>query len=261
MTEQTRKPWHEQDGFWQTFGPVIFDEQRKGLAAGEVEHIVALLGLEQPQRVCDLCCGVGRHSIELARRGFILTAVDRTEHYLAAARAQAEQAGVEIELVHEDMRTFCRPEAFDVVLNLFTSFGYFDARWDDRRAVENAHRSLQPGGQLLIDMIGKEIAARIFRQRDWRPVDGGFLLEERRIVDDWSRIENRWILLQNGRQHDGWFSHRLYSAEELRCLLLDCGFATVRVHGALDGRPYDEKAERLVVVARKQAPGLDAGRS
>ena len=251
MTEQTRAPWYAQDVFWDVFGPVIFDQQRRDLAPGEIDNLVELVGLEPGQEVCDLCCGVGRHGVELARRGFVVTGVDRTRRFLDEARSAAQDAGLSIELVEEDMRDFCRPEAFDVVINLFTSFGYFEAQRDDRRVVENVYRSLKAGGVLAIDTMSKEIIARVFAARDWHRVDGGILLEERKIADGWSWIENCWTLIKDGEQYAHTFSHRLYSAAELRGLLEGVGFARTEVYGSLDATPYDEKAERMVVVGWK----------
>jgi len=251
MTTPTRQPWHEQDGFWDTFGPVIFDQPRRDLAAEEIERLIQLLNLTPELRICDLCCGIGRHSLELARRGFAVTAVDRTQRYLYQAADVARNEGLEIEFVRADMRDFCQPESFDVVLNLFTSFGYFDAQRDDRQVIENAHRSLRPGGRLVLDLMSKEIMARVFRARDWHPVDGGVLLEDRKILDGWTCIANRWTLITEGRQQEWTFSHRLYSAAELCSLLEDCRFSRTAAYGGLDGAPYDEKAERLVVLASK----------
>src|SRR5204863_7756432 len=134
----------------------------------EVDQLTKLLDLDSPAKVLDLCCGLGRHSLELARRGFDVTGVDRTGVYLRRAQKQADSEGLKIEFVQEDMRQFCRPEAFDLTLNLFTSFGYFESPAEDRRVLVNVHKSLQPGGRLVMDMMGKEIIARVFRERDWR---------------------------------------------------------------------------------------------
>ena len=251
MTEPGRGPWYEQDAFWDVFGPVIFDRARRELAPGEVDNLIEVAGLERGQRVCDLCCGVGRHSVELARRGFAVTGVDRTRRYLDEARSAAREEGLDIEFVEEDMRDFCRAEAFDAVVNLFTSFGYFEAQRDDRRVAENMYRSLKTGGVLVIDTMSKEIIARVFRTRDWRRIDGGILLEERKIVDGWSWIENCWTLIKDGKPYECTFSHRLYSAAELRGLLEAVGFGRTAVYGGLDGAAYDEKAERMVVVGWK----------
>ena len=251
MEEKSQTPWYEDAEFWQTLQPAIFDIERLRQGPAEVDRIIRLLDLQGGERICDLCCGVGRHSLELARRGFKVTAVDRTKRYLAEARAKAKAEGLDIEFVQEDMRNFQRSGSFDVVLNLFTSFGYFESPSDDRRVVENVCRSLKPGGRFMLDLMGKEALARIFRSRDWRRVDGTILLIEARVVDHWSAVENEWTLVQDGAQHVRRFSHRLYSATELAGLLQDCGFGPVEAYGGLHGIPYDEKAERLVMVGHK----------
>ena len=99
--------------------------------------------------------------------------------------------------------------------------------------------------------MGKEILARIFRERDWREEGGVMWLEERKVSKDWSWIDNRWILLRGDKRQEFRVSHRLYSAAELAALLRECGFGKVEIHGDLAGSPYDHTAERLVVVAQK----------
>jgi SAM-dependent methyltransferase len=245
--------WHEDDSFWETAGPVLFTASRWESAPREVEAMVALLGLSPGAKVLDLCCGVGRHSLELARRGFQVTGVDRTTAYLQEARARASQEGLEVEFVQEDMRTFVRPEAFDAVINYFTSFGYFESEDEDRRVVENAYRSLRPGGLLLMDMMGKEILARIFSERGWREEDGMLILEDRQVAPDWSTVYNRWIIIKDGERREVTLTTRQYSAAELSRLLKGCGFERVEVYGDLTGAPYDMEARRLVVVAGKGA--------
>ncbi|MBM4049039.1 MAG: class I SAM-dependent methyltransferase, partial [Planctomycetes bacterium] len=69
------KPWHEEDAFWQTFAPTMFGEPRWAAAGGEVDSMLALAKLAPGAAVLDLACGPGRHSLELARRGFKVTAV------------------------------------------------------------------------------------------------------------------------------------------------------------------------------------------
>jgi SAM-dependent methyltransferase len=255
MGEEHTKPWHEKESFWEAAGPVLFTEGRWENAPWEVEAMLALLGLSPGARVLDLCCGVGRHSLELARRGFQVTGVDRTEVYLAEARGRASKEGLEVEFVREDMRTFVRPEAFDAVINYFTSFGYFESEGDDRRVVENAHSSLRPGGLLLIDMMGKEILARIFSERGWREEDDVLILEERKVAPDWSSVYNRWIILKGGERREVTLTTRQYSAAELSKLLKGCGFDRVAVYGDLSGAPYDMQAKRLVVVAQRSETG------
>ncbi len=244
-------PWHEQDTFGSTVASVLFTERRWSDAPTEVEQVVALLGIEPGVHVLDLCCGVGRHSLEFARRGFQVTGVDRTRLYLDRASQQAEAEGLKVEFVQEDMRTFCRPDAFDAVVNLFTSFGYFEDPADDRRVAMNVYRSLKPGGVFLLDTMGKEILARIFCERDWYEENDVLILQERKITKNWSWIENRWILFKDNNRFELNLAHRIYSAVELSSLLTACGFTQVDVYGDLAGTPYDHLAKRLVMVARK----------
>ena len=248
---QQPKHWYDEDTFWETVAPLLFSERRWADAPKEVEDIVSLVGISAGSSVLDLCCGVGRHSLELSRRGFHVTGVDRTPAYLERARQVADEEGLDTEFVQDDMRTFCRSEAFDAVVNLFTSFGYFEDPVDDRRVLANVYRSLKRGGVFLLDLMGKEVLARVFRERIWREEQGIIILEEPRISRNWGWIENRWILIRDGEKQEFNISLRIYSAVEISALLRDCGFAAVDAHGDVKGAPYDHRAERLVVVARK----------
>jgi SAM-dependent methyltransferase len=219
-----------------------------------VQQVLALAGLEPSLRVLDLPCGVGRHSLELARLGCDVTAVDRTPAYLDQARTQAEAAGLPIEFVQADMRVFRRNAEFDLALNLFTSFGYFDDPQDDFRVLDNFFAALKPGGKIVMDMMGKEVLARVFTPRDWHVLDDGrIVLEDRKITADWTRVENRWIILQDGQQREFPFFHRVYGASDLRLLLTQAGFDVITIYGNLSGAPYDHEAQRLVAVAQKPA--------
>jgi SAM-dependent methyltransferase len=245
------EPWHEQDAFWETVAPILFSQRRRSNAPVEVDQVVSLLGLEPGMHVLDLCCGVGRHSLELVRRGFHVTGVDRTQTYLEQASKQAKTEGLSVEFVQDDMRNFCRLGAFEAVINLFTSFGYFEDSQDDRKVVTNVYQSLKAGGVFLIDMMGKEVLARVFRERDWYEENGSLILEERKLGKCWDWLETRWVLFRENE----WVEHRLslhlYSAVELSSLLTGCGFAQVDIYGDFAGNPYDHTAKRLVAVARK----------
>ena len=99
--------------------------------------------------------------------------------------------------------------------------------------------------------MGKEVLARIFQKRDWIEHDGIFLLHDRNIEKDWSWINNRWILVKDGKTVEYRVTHRLYSASELGKLMTDCGFTDIKAYGDLKGSPYDNNARRLVLVGKK----------
>lgn len=244
--------WHEDDRFWETFAPAMFTPERFAAAPGEVTSVLALARTPPGAAVLDVACGPGRHALELARRGFRVTGVDRTRLHVSRARAGAAAEGLRLELVEGDARAFVRPDSFDLALSLFTSFGYFRDPADDRRLAENVADSLRPGGTFVIDVVGKEVLGRIFQPRDWHELpDGALWLEERRVDGGWSQLRNRWILLRDGRREEFVIELRLYSAAELAALLREAGFASAEPFGSLRGTPYDEKAERLVIVARR----------
>lgn len=243
-------PWHEDDAWWESMAETMFPPERMEAAAGQVEGLLALVGAGPGLSVLDLGCGPGRHSVELARRGLRVTGVDRTSAYLERARAAAADAGVEVEFARADMRSFVRPGAFDLAVNLFTTFGYFEDPEDDRRVLDNLRRSLRPGGRLVIDTMGREVFARILAPRGWdRLADGRFLLQERCVSDDWTWVESAWILAGPDGIREHAASHRLYGAADLAALLRDVGFAGVAIFGSLEGAPYDVAARRLVLVA------------
>jgi SAM-dependent methyltransferase len=249
--EVNMSDWYENEAFWRAVYPFLMTEERMGGAADEVDSALSLVGFEG-RDVLDLCCGAGRHSVELASQGLTVTGVDRSSFLLGKARALAEEQGVEVEWVEADMRDFVRPACYDLVLNMFTSFGYFEVASDDVKVVENVFRSLRSGGKFLIDVAGKELVAAVFQPTtsDESP-DGGLLVRRHEIVDDWSRIKNDWIIIQGGTTTSFTFHLRMYSARELEDTLDRAGFRYVRVFGDLRGGAYGPGAERLIVVAVK----------
>ncbi len=246
------KPWHEDDSFWETWGPIMFTPQRITNAADEVGKVVDLLGIKPGAKVLDLGCGIGRHSLELARRGFQVTGLDRTQSYLQKAGKQADEERLNVEFVHDDMRVFSRPGSFDSVLSMFTSFSYFEDPEDDRRVVTNVFESLKTGGACIIETHGKETLAKIFLERNWsEDEDGVIVLEERKVSQNWSWMENRWIMLKGNKRIESELSHRLYAGTEMAALLTGCGFSREDIYGDLDGNPYDQTAKRLIAVGYK----------
>lgn len=243
--------WYEDDDFWREMAPVVFTPERIQQGGEEVERIVKLVGAAPGATLLDLGCGIGRHSLEFARRGLAVTGVDRSAYLLSQARLRVPVEGPSVEWVHEDMRQFRRPAAFEFVVSLLTSFGYFTDPADDRLVLENCRESLRAGGVLILDIMSKEVLARIFRPRDWhREGTELILLEERSVEDEWRWLNVHWTLLRGSNVHRRAFRLRLYAASELVDLFRATGFREVRCFGSLTGKAYDQEAERLVIVAR-----------
>jgi len=251
MTPERPTEWFDDDRFWRELSGFIFSDARFAGAQREVEQLLAL-AKPAGRDVLDLCCGPGRCSIPLALQGYKVTGVDRTGFLLDQARDRARQAGVAIEWVQQDMRDFVRPGSYDLALNLFTSFGYFNDQQEDVAVLRNICRSLKPGGTCLIDVAGKEFLARIFQPTTSHVLeDGSLLVERHEIIDGWSRIRNEWILIRDTDVHRFRFHHTIYSGQELKDRMAEAGFHEIRLYGNLSGDEYGLAAERLVAAGRK----------
>jgi hypothetical protein len=123
---------------------------------------------------------------------------------------------------------------------------------DNQAVLENVFVSLKHGGAFVLETMGKEILARIFEATGSTEIDGvGLSVQRRRAIDDWSRMENEWILIRDGEMKTFRLRHWIYSGREMRQLLESVGFGSVSMYGDLEGMPYGPQAQRLVAVARK----------
>lgn len=254
MKGARRKEWFDDDSFWRELYPFMFPERRFSDAVRQVDQALELTKTTG-KLALDLCCGPGRCSIALARRGYSVTGVDRTKYLLARAKRRAKAARVRIEWVQADMRDFVRPGAFDLVLSIFTSFGYFDDKREDLVVLANIFASLRPGGTFLIDVLGKEWLARVFQPTTSETLpDGTRLVQRHEIYDGWTRIRNEWILVRKGKARSFAFHHTVYSGQELKDRMEKVGFVDVRLYGDLEGSDYGTNAQRLIAVGRKPKP-------
>ena len=229
----------------------MFPPEKFAAAVEEVQKIIQLTKF-QGGTVLDLCCGPGRHALTFAQCGYQVTGVDKTRFLLQKAMESARQQGVRVEWIEQDMKMFSRENAYDLVLNLFTAFGYYDNKQDDIQVLRNVFASLHPGGRFVLDVLGKERLAATLRTTDceFHP-DGSFLAIKREIFDAWSRIRNEWTHVKDGEIKTFKFHHTLYSAQELRDRFEQVGFRKVEAYGDWDGNDYGPNAKRLIVVGQK----------
>ena len=246
-----KKKWFEDEGLWQAVMPILFDKRRIDSASGEVDDMIALTGVRPGSRVLDLCCGIGRHTIQFAGRRFDVTGVDKTRQYVEIAKRSAKELGVDVKFVVDDMLHYQKDGFYDLIISYFSSFGYFESRDDDLKVARNVAASLRDQGKFLIDVVGKEILARSYQRKNWLETEDYILLEERVVEKSWTGIRTRWIIIKDGKRTDLNIFHRLYSAVELIDLLRQGGFSDVKVYGDIKGRPYDADASRLVAIATK----------
>jgi SAM-dependent methyltransferase len=264
-----KKEWFHDESFWEQYAPIMFDNKRWTEIPAVADGITRMARLplyEYPPgyaskdgaapggpKVADLCCGFGRITLELARRGFAATGVDLTPAYLASARDDAAYEHLEVEFLRQDVREFKRENAFDLAVNLYISFGYFENKDDDLLFARNVYESLKKGGCFIIETLGKEIAVRDFVEAEWFERAGFYVLTQYEVVNSWECLKNRWILIdKEGRRIERNFTQRLYAATEIRALLLEAGFSGAEIYGSWDEGPYGDRAESLIAVGRKE---------
>lgn len=246
------KEWFQNEDFWLEYGPIMFDEQHWAEAKGIAKAVCSLAGLDKGSSVLDVCCGPGRISIELALLGMNVTGVDITQAFLDAAQESAGDEGVMINTINQDMRSFSSPDSFDCAVNLYNSFGYCDSIEDDRAILRSVFNSLKKGGTFIIECISRETAILNFTPGEWFERAGMTVLTDFGVSGAWEGLRSRWILIgKDGRRIEHEFIQRLYSAIELKNIMIETGFSDAQIYGGYDSRPYDQNAQTMVIVAHK----------
>lgn len=242
-------PW------WESFfGPDYLKQYEHTLArtAEEIDGVEKILHLGKGSRILDLACGAGRHSIELAKRGYAVTGYDLSEDLLRRARADAKRSKVKATFVRGDMRDLRVRGAFDAVINMFSSFGYFDSVEEDRKVLEGVAHALKPRGKFLMERFNRESLAYELPLQGWRVrPDGSVVLQEDTFDVLLGRYDTRQIVIdrEGTREHRG--SVRAYTLPELKEMFEAARLPIHRVLGGLDLSAYHARSRRLVLYAVK----------
>ncbi len=224
----------------------------------EIKRALTMLRPQGGERILDLACGTGRHSLELVRQGFSVVGVEIGEELVEIANKDAADQGLEAEFIQADLRELDYEEEFDIVLNLNDgAVGYFETDEENHRTFEVISRALKPGGQNLIQVPNVLYARARLPQRSWIPSATMIELVEHR----WNRkdryMEGAMIPLKFGQPLENLdkrieFRQRLYEVDEFRDIYNSVGLTLDRVfHG--NGRPKDptEAQFEIFVSARK----------
>jgi SAM-dependent methyltransferase len=241
--------------WWQKFFDENYLKVYKELgkeSSREVESIIRMMDLKPKARILDLCCGYGRHSMELAQRGFKVTGYDLSDFFLRKAKKDSEASGLKIEYIKGDMRKLPFENRFDAAINIFTSFGYFHQDKDDLKVLKGVHKALKERGLFLLDMKNREQLIRNFQRRRWHPEKDFVMLEDNFLDLFTSRWEStRTLVFGNGKRSEHSFSLRLYSFAEILGMLKKAGFMLESVYGDFDLSEYSLDSPRMILISRK----------
>jgi len=223
----------------------------------EVDRVAKILQPKGDERILDMACGSGRHSLELRRRGFEVVGADISSDLIEIARRDAGEAGLEVDFVLSDLRDLDFEDEFDLVLNLNDgAIGYLESDEENLRTFEVISRALRPGGRNLIQLPNLLYAKERLPQRSWIPASDMIELVEHHWDKKTRRMEGKMVAARFGEVLEDLggieFSQRLYSVDELRQIYASVGMELLTVyHGS--GRPRDPKPGQfeIFVEARK----------
>ena len=230
-----------------TFGRIPQEQTSR-----EVDFIEDVLSLHKGASVLDLCCGIGRHSIELAKRGYGVTGVDLSKEYLKRARERAKEERVKVKFVQKDMREVDFSQEFDGAINMLMSFGFFEREDENIRVIEGVQNSLKKGGKFLIELMNRDWLLRNFRERDWREVEGVLIVEEREFDLASSRVNAKLTyIIEREERVEKRLNWRFYSFQELKRLLEENGLHVVASYGSPDKNELTLATRVMRIVSEK----------
>jgi SAM-dependent methyltransferase len=226
-----------------------------------LEQILGQLGVQKGSRLLDAPCGIGRHAVHFALRGWQVVGLELVPAYVKRAEELARElgAGRNLSLRVGDIREVGSimedEEPFDAILNLLTSIGYWDDETDLSILIQ-FHHLASSRGVLLVDTINRDYVIRHFQSTSFEEYGTVAYLEERRLDLESSRIRSRWTFFN--KQGDDLkrtltvdISQRIYSPHELRDLLEKAGWRGVKVYSGWDLKPLSSDVYRLLAVGRK----------
>lgn len=225
----------------------------------EVDLFARIASLLPDDRILDLSCGQGRHSLELARRGFkCIEGLDRSRYLIQRAKMQAKKDCLNVKFREGEARMLpYRPDTFDVIFILGNSFGYFETVNDDLRVLREVFRVLKPWGRLLIDVNDGDHLRCHFQPRSWDWIDKNhFVCRERSLSVDKQRLISREVVthVEKGVIADQFYAERLYNSDSMQELLNAAGFSDIAIHdddeaGPLRGQDPGAPEKRIIMTA------------
>ena len=230
---------------------VVYAHRDEEDAENLIDLVERVTGSAPERAVLDLCCGAGRHAIALARRGYNhVCGVDLSTTLLDRAREAARTLGVEVEFDLCDMRLLPGTPKFDLVLNLFTSFGYFATDEDNTSAIAAVAGALSEEGWFVLDYFNADWLRSHLIARDERVLPDGGRLEQTRWIEN-GRVEKRILIRRDEEAQEFFESVRLFSLEDFERMFGQTHLRVMKTFGNYNGGPFDAKSSpRLIMFAK-----------
>lgn len=240
-----RSLWYEE--VFRELYPLIYRHRDEEAAQREVSGLIRIAGLRRGARLLDVCCGQGRHMAALGAAGLDVFGVDLSRPLLERAE---ERAGIAGRTVRADMRALPFAGGFDSVVNLFTSFGYFEEEEENESALAEMVRVLVPGGVLVMDHMNRRRVERGLVPEDTRTV-GGLTLRQQRWIEGDRVLKRIEVSGDEGEPVRLLENVRMFYPEELAQIMERNMLETLRFYGSFQGDEFGESSDRMIAVAQK----------
>lgn len=218
----------------------------------EAEFALSALQLPAGAKILDLCCGTGRHTLEFARRGYRAAGLDYTQHYIDEAAARAADAGLDIDFIRADMRRIPKERRFDAVVNLFSSFGYFESDTENFKVFAAVARALKKGGRFMIEQLNRDWMVRYYEERRWSEDESGITLEECHFDAATDTVHTIWTWIRGGDTARFESRIKLYPFTTMKRELERRGLVVESSYGDYDGSGFSFDSGRMIIVAVKK---------
>jgi SAM-dependent methyltransferase len=204
--------------------------------------------------VLDLACGQGRYSRQLAAKGHSVAALDLSMPLLERGRASQLDSfdrGGTVWFVRADMRAVPFKGGFDLAINMFTSFGYFENDADNVQVLEQIEDALKPGGKWVIDYLNRPRVIATLVPEDHSEKSGLKISQYRRLGDSEKRVVKD-VKIEGPEGSQQWTeSVRMYGRREMEYMLEGAGLTLEKVYGDYDLSAHGEDSSRLILTGHK----------
>jgi D-alanine-D-alanine ligase len=208
----------------------------ENLTKHEVDLIIKFLKPKKNDKILDVCCGHGRHSLELTRRGFVnVTGLDYSQTLLEKAKERAKKEKLQVNFDRGDARNLpYKDNSFDIVINMGNSFAYWLDEEDDKRFLQEVFRVLKPKGKFLMDITDGEYMRKILKIPSYvwhQATDDLFVLRKKEYSPELKGVVSQEIVLskEKGLVNDFHYFIRIYTSNEISKLLKNVGFEVTRI--------------------------------
>lgn len=226
---------------------ILYSQRNDAEAEFLIDNLSAYLKPAADSRILDIACGRGRHSIYLNKKGYDVTGIDLSEQSIKYAQ-QFEKKHLHF-FVH-DMRKLAFINYFDIAMNLFTSFGYFDTEKDHVNALKSFRKGIKPDGTLVIDYFNTQKIIKNLTQQETKTVEG-IEFHLHKFVSEGKIIKH--INFEH-RNKTFAFEERVqaFLLEDFERMLLKSGLQITETFGSYGLEPFDEiKSDRLILICKK----------